>query len=79
MQIFLSQQEIAEHNQLIVDLLTSANGSDVHLNDLAWFLQLEPLHVDCWMRQHGFGKWITGKNQHCWRGIGKQSIKRKTG
>ena len=67
-----TQQDIQYRNQLIVDLLSSANGEEVHTNDIAWFLQLDPQQVDSWMRQYGLGKWITGKKRHCWRGIGKK-------
>ena len=71
----LTQQEIRERNRLIVDLLTSAKGEEVHINDIAWFLQLDPQHVDDWMRQYGLGLWITGKNRLHWRGICKQRLK----
>ena len=69
MQSRLTLKEIQERNQLIVDLLSSTNDSEVHINDLAWFLQFDPHQADYWMRQHGLGKWMTGKNGHWWRGI----------
>lgn len=73
----LTKQQIRERNQRIVDLLSSACGNDVHLNDLAYFLQLAPCQVDDWMRQHGFGIWMNGRNGHWWRMIGEISIGRK--
>ncbi len=74
MQTDLSKQAIQHRNQLIVDFLSSANGEEVHVNDIAWFLQLDPHQVDCWMREHGFGKWITGKKAFCWQGIARKSV-----
>lgn len=74
MQADLSQQAIQHRNQLIVDFLSSANGEEVHVADLAYFLQLDPHHVGCWMRDHGYGKWITGKTSLYWQGIGKKFI-----
>jgi len=69
MQSCFTNSEIEERNAIILDILSAAKGKEVHITDLAFLLHLDPHQADCWMRQHGFGKWINGKNGHCWRGL----------
>jgi len=56
-----------ERNQLIDDLLSAANGKEVHYADIAWFLRLDPFYINCWMRKHNKGDWINTKNGLWWR------------
>ncbi len=62
----LTNAEIEARNQLILDFLTAAKGSEVYYLDLAYFLKMEPYDTNCWMRKYGLGRWENGQNGLWW-------------
>ncbi len=69
MTMTLNHSETKRLNELIEDVLHCDSIKEVHLFELSWLLQLDPIETDRWMHQHAFGRWMTGRDPNWWRAI----------
>jgi len=54
-------------NNAFGSMIGNGDGEEVHFTDLTYFLQIDPYYVNYWMRKHGTGKWINGRNELWWK------------
>jgi len=63
----LTDDELAERKQIVLDILCAGHGKDVSTKDIAFLLGVEERDAQAWLRQHGFGLWRTNEDLSCWR------------
>ena len=63
----LTDDELAERKEIVLDILCAAHGRDVSIKNIAFLLGMEESPAQAWLRQHGFGLWRTNHDLSYWR------------